>query len=545
MHGNVQLVMLAMAGDGWKMALAAGWMHLSQAAGAVLITAIWQSAVVATCLGLSLRINKRVPAGLRFGIWAGGFVAALGLPFLPMLARTELWRGTLAGTGLSNAHSWLQLDVRWSIALALAWATASVYRAVDLAVHAVKLRRLWQSATALELDDFSGLKLRGRKPVKVCTSSVLDRPSVIGFFAPRILIPTWLCSQITREELDQIVLHEMEHLRRGDDWTNLLQKLGLVLFPLNPVLLWMERRLCLEREMACDEAVVQLTRAPKAYAACLTSLAERGLEQRMEALTLGAWQRKPELVQRVHSILMRRKLLGPLGRRGVAVLMAGGLLMGTVELARCPQLITFTAMDRPQLAAQAQLHAADEIGSGGDSVYRDSPQAVPVNSTGMGNARMVELRATMPIRAGVPFGASTSAPHRTMSRQRLIARAEARSRQNRLKQPSQPRASTTLKADLGNGRPFPVQEPGFVVFTAWEEVVPENSDNGASAAVESSNSVDAQTIGAAGKDSVARKAQAPDKVMVTQYVFRVVPASYRSGSQAIVPLRNGWLILQL
>jgi beta-lactamase regulating signal transducer with metallopeptidase domain len=28
-------------------------------------------------------------------------------------------------------------------------------------------------------------------------------------------------------------MHEMEHLRRADDWTNLLQKLALVFFPLN------------------------------------------------------------------------------------------------------------------------------------------------------------------------------------------------------------------------------------------------------------------------------------------------------------------------
>ncbi len=52
------------------------------------------------------------------------------------------------------------------------------------------------------------------------------------------------------------------------------------LFPLNPALAWMERRLCREREMACDEGVVRSTQAPRAYAACLASLAERRLERR-------------------------------------------------------------------------------------------------------------------------------------------------------------------------------------------------------------------------------------------------------------------------
>jgi beta-lactamase regulating signal transducer with metallopeptidase domain len=66
---------------------------------------------------------------------------------------------------------------------------------------------------------------------------------VFGFLHPRILIPPALLERLTSPELQQVVLHEMEHLRRRDDWTNLLQKMGLVLFPLNPVLLWVERRL--------------------------------------------------------------------------------------------------------------------------------------------------------------------------------------------------------------------------------------------------------------------------------------------------------------
>ena len=79
---------------------------------------------------------------------------------------------------------------------------------------------------------------------------------MIGFFKPRILIPDWLFARLTSGELEQIVLHEAEHLRRRDDWTNLFQKLCLVFFPLNPALMWIEHRLCREREMACDDGVI-------------------------------------------------------------------------------------------------------------------------------------------------------------------------------------------------------------------------------------------------------------------------------------------------
>ena len=110
--------------------------------------------------------------------------------------------------------------------------------------------------------------------MELCTSEELERPSLIGFFSPRIVIPRWLFERLSEAELRQIVMHEMEHLRRGDDWINLVQKLSLVVFPLNPALMWIERELCLERELACDAGVIRATGAPKAYATCLTSLAE-------------------------------------------------------------------------------------------------------------------------------------------------------------------------------------------------------------------------------------------------------------------------------
>ncbi len=143
----------------------------------------------------------------------------------------------------------------------------------------------------------------GSRHAELCVSDEVDRPTVIGFFAPKILIPTWLVEKLTAEELEQIVLHEAGHLSRADDWMNLLQKIALVVFPLNPALAWVERRLCFERELACDERVLEATGAPKAYAACLASLAEHRLGRRGLALALGALGRESELGQRVRRIL--------------------------------------------------------------------------------------------------------------------------------------------------------------------------------------------------------------------------------------------------
>ena len=259
-------------------------------------------------LEICVRVMPRISAAHRFLLWAAGFWCAAGLPLLLLLHISAGVAGTAGVGAIASGNAIgpvLQLDARWGLAIAGLWVVASAIRGVSLAVHSMRLRRLWKAARPVEVSATLATALkdvRGGR-VTICTTEMLDRPSVIGFLAPRILIPAWLMARLTAGELEQIVLHEAEHLRRGDDWTNLVQKLALAAFPLNPALVWMEHRLCREREMACDEGVVRITNAPRAYAACLASLAERGLERRAEALSLGAWHRRSELVHRVHGIL--------------------------------------------------------------------------------------------------------------------------------------------------------------------------------------------------------------------------------------------------
>jgi hypothetical protein len=258
----------------------------------------------------------------------------------------------------------VQVDVRWSFAIAALWLMVSLVRAVKLVMSAVRLRGIWKRAVPVEGCD-AVLLAAGFREVELCTSKDVDRPSVIGFFSPRILIPEELFARLTTAEFGQIVLHEVGHLRRRDDWINLLQKLSLVLVPLNPVLMWIERRLCLERELACDDDVLRLTKAPKAYATCLTNLAEqrlgRKLGHRAAALSLGAWEKKSELARRVHSILLGGKTMGPAQARLVMGVLVLGLLGGSAELARCPQLVSFSRAALP-VSAEAQSSSGAGLG---------------------------------------------------------------------------------------------------------------------------------------------------------------------------------------
>ena len=71
-----------------------------------------------------------------------------------------------------------------------------------------------------------------------------------------------------------MLLHELAHLRRWDDWTKLAQRLAEAIFFFHPAIYWIARNLNLEREVACDDWVVVHTGRTKPYALCLTRLVE-------------------------------------------------------------------------------------------------------------------------------------------------------------------------------------------------------------------------------------------------------------------------------
>jgi beta-lactamase regulating signal transducer with metallopeptidase domain len=555
---------------------AGAWLAVfAHAAAPVAVAALWQGAAIALVLGLCLKCAERmrihIGAAERFAVWAAAFAAVAALPLLPsllpLLVRGAAW-GSAAGApgnlqigaqmGTSAHAPWFQLphfeiDEHWALAIAAVWLIASLVRAASLAAHSLRLRRLWLAAEPVEMaadcagDDvnlraFLAAASGARRPGTICTTRELDRPSVIGFFAPRILIPDWLWVKLTPGELEQVVLHEAEHLSRRDDWTNLLQKVALVLFPLNPALAWIEQRLCREREMACDEGVVRRTQAPRAYAACLASLAERGLERRFDlqmersrahALSLGAFDRRPELVRRVSSLLARRPALHPVAARVLAGVAACGLLIASVELARCPQMVAFVSAAPVRVAqnqparmnvAQVDLLAPQD----GDRVFAE-PSVAPDDS----GFRAVRTKAILPpkLSPGMPAA---------LALRETAAKSDDASQRERASAETAPRA-VLLKTEMPDAD-FAASQPGVVVFTAWEEVetLPRRGVPVADYDVDDSTGPNS---GASENDSENRAAsQTPTRpsiqITVTRLIFFVAPRPSTNTVNAPVPGSN-------
>ncbi len=339
------------------------WSGAARLAASALVAGLWQGLLLCAATGVVVKALPGTTARLRFAVWLAVFCVSVAMPFVVLFSTLS------AGQAASVAASHLVIDPRWSYLLAAVWLLAAAYRVVELALQGLGLRSLWRSAAPVPDEPLSRLDLpltvAGRR-VEICTSGEVDRPSVIGFFAPRILIPEWLLAQLTATELNHIVLHEIEHLRRRDDWANLLQKIGLVLLPLNPALFWIDRRLSTERELACDDGVLERTKTPRAYAASLTSVAERRLEarrsSRIGALALaatGLLRRRSELGERIESILGTRTPINPVFAGGMAALLVAGVIGSAAWLARAPQLISFGDVAR-QTASIGSIPVARE-----------------------------------------------------------------------------------------------------------------------------------------------------------------------------------------
>jgi hypothetical protein len=127
----------------------------------------------------------------------------------------------------------------------------------------------------------------GIRPPRVGLSPACETPLVLGLLRPLVLLPVGLLHGVPPEVVEAALAHELMHLRRLDPWLHAAQVAVEILLFFNPAVWWMSWRLSVEREHACDEAVLRARDAPPLpYARALLEL-EAWRHRPSPALTLG------------------------------------------------------------------------------------------------------------------------------------------------------------------------------------------------------------------------------------------------------------------
>jgi beta-lactamase regulating signal transducer with metallopeptidase domain len=282
------------------------------------LTWVCQGALVASMTSAANRLLPRLNGATRYGIWWSAllFTAAAGAATFPLAPSADEIVGGSSSGNLGPSHMLIVPSAPRGLVAVLVgvWAAILLVKLVRLiaAIHAVHLLRDSCAPIPATIESELPLWLEFRERGRRASLMICDRvagPTVLGFVDPYIAIPSFLIQELTRHELDLVILHERAHVLRRDDWMKLAQEMMLAPLWMHPVAVFVSRQLGREREIACDEWVIARTEQPRTYARCLTRAAEaqrRGCTARVTPQPLlgpSLIVKRIELSQRVDRLL--------------------------------------------------------------------------------------------------------------------------------------------------------------------------------------------------------------------------------------------------
>jgi beta-lactamase regulating signal transducer with metallopeptidase domain len=303
--------------------------------GITLLHSLWQAVLLAAIAGTLLLFTRRAGSALRYKLLCTlmlVFVAVVGYTFFNrVLAGIEASgtdnapvtvynsstvskqsAGLVSGSRISQ---WLNtsdyLFNRYASLLVLVWFVFFLVRFVRLLLGMVNADRLRYYKTNIVPDEwvqqFEELckRLHIKQPVLLMESALLKVPVLIGYLKPVILIPAGMLIQLSAEQVEVILLHELAHVRRHDYLVNLLQNAIDTVFFFNPAILWISGLIRSERECCCDDMAILETKNKRQFVQALISFNE--YSNTLETCSL-SWvgAAKGQLLRRVQRIVTNR-----------------------------------------------------------------------------------------------------------------------------------------------------------------------------------------------------------------------------------------------
>jgi beta-lactamase regulating signal transducer with metallopeptidase domain len=159
-----------------------------------------------------------------------------------------------------------------------------------------------------------------KKTVRIWFSSLVDTPLTLGFWKPVILLPIAAVNQLSIQQAEAILLHELNHIRRNDYLVNLLIACADIILFFNPFVRLLTAAIRKERENSCDDLVLQFRYDARSYAEALLLLEQQRLAV-SPALTVAATGKSKQLLlNRVKRILTNEPVTTPLNQKFIAYL---------------------------------------------------------------------------------------------------------------------------------------------------------------------------------------------------------------------------------
>lgn len=274
-----------------------------------------------------------------------------------------------ATTRRAGGQGWIALVGVWLTGVVIAlllfvrcrWAAIRVVRRAVLVTDAEMITLMEEFRKSTEV----------RSSVSLLCNPEIAVPLTVGWLRPAILLPAGF-ARWTEEQRRVVLAHEMAHIRRRDVLWELLARLACCLYWCHPLVWLAHWRIRVEREFACDDAVLTMGEVPDRYAEQLVefgaALAGRSRPPR-HAVAMAA---RSSLEHRVRAILHPCLKRTPVTRRARRLLAIGALLLVVGVSLLSPS--TRGDADARPLADDSNETVAPEEETTGGEVTDESPK---------------------------------------------------------------------------------------------------------------------------------------------------------------------------
>jgi beta-lactamase regulating signal transducer with metallopeptidase domain len=351
---------------------------------AVLIEETCKVGVIAGMGALAAAVLRRASAAVRYQVWMAIAGAMLLTPVVASLApgwSLPAWeaaapvppaRGGADGevSGRLDPGGWALVEgpsapatrgIDPALVLLACWLAGAAIQLIRLVAEMRFWRRILRRTIRADEEVRHRLgEIAGR--VRFGYSEAVAVPVLVGWWRPAILMPP-AAEDWPEATFRAVVLHEVAHYRRGDHWRQCLPAALRVIWWWHPAAWVTIRQLRIEREAACDDAVMGTGMKASDYAQALMRVVREAQGRRVWTGIAVAMASGARVSARVEAVLASNRRRGPVSRMARGVIGAGALgLAGAVGAAH-------STVPEPATAASPSAEPAS------------TPGAVPADET--------------------------------------------------------------------------------------------------------------------------------------------------------------------
>ncbi|WP_106498327.1 BlaR1 family beta-lactam sensor/signal transducer [Lentibacillus sp. Marseille-P4043] len=298
-----------------------------------LALSLFISSIMVIVIMLIRKIFKnQLSSKWKYNLWFLLLIALL-LPYLP----TQLlnFRGKFTWNGSQNSNqqspsstitenltengNWLhdfstsvnRIDLTFLNHVLISIWIAGMLVMIALVIHAwIKLRQIKKSTSLVTNNKILSLfeqckqRLNVSDPLVLAESQLIKSPLTFGIFKTYVILPRHAETWLSMDEIKYILLHELHHYKYKDIATNYLIVLFQTLYWFNP-LIWMAfKKMRLDREIACDSAVLNTLDQNQhaAYGHTIIMFADKSYLPRNFTMTNQLASSKKQLKKRIEHI---------------------------------------------------------------------------------------------------------------------------------------------------------------------------------------------------------------------------------------------------